>query len=65
MILTENSLKVLRARYLLKDEAGRVRESPEELFRRVASAVASAETQYGEDAPSWQEKFYELLRSKF
>ena len=61
MILTENSLKVLRARYLLKDEAGRVTESPEGLFRRVASAVASAESLYDEDASYWQERFYELL----
>ncbi len=34
--LTENALVVLRSRYLAKDENGRVIETPEEMFRRVA-----------------------------
>jgi ribonucleoside-diphosphate reductase alpha chain len=47
MDLTVNALKVLHARYLLKDESGRVVESPREMFGRVARAVAQAEEQYG------------------
>ena len=36
--LSENALKVLERRYLKKDEEGRVIETPEEMFLRVASA---------------------------
>lgn len=61
MRLTPNALKVLRARYLLKDGHGAVIETPEELFRRVASSIASAEKLYGEDPIIWQDKFYSLL----
>jgi len=39
----ENALKVLERRYLLRDEGGAIVETPEELFRRVARAVAAAE----------------------
>jgi ribonucleoside-diphosphate reductase alpha chain len=40
--LTENALKVLEARYLRRDPRGRVIETPEELFRRVARSIAQA-----------------------
>jgi ribonucleoside-diphosphate reductase alpha chain len=39
----ENARHVLERRYLLRDEAGAVIETPEGLFRRVARAVAEAE----------------------
>ncbi len=41
--LSENALQVLARRYLLRDEAGQPVETPQELFRRVAEAVAQAE----------------------
>lgn len=63
MQLTENALTVLRARYLLRDETGKVIETPDEMFRRVASAVASAENQYNGDSAYWEEKFYELMHN--
>ena len=44
--LSENALVTLRARYLLKDDRGRPRESPEELFMRVARAISAAEEPY-------------------
>jgi ribonucleoside-diphosphate reductase alpha chain len=47
--LTENSLAVLRARYLAKDENGEITETPEALIHRVAAAVAAAEKEYGGD----------------
>jgi len=46
--LTPNALKVLEVRYLKKDGNGKVIETPEEMFRRVAGTVASAERTYGE-----------------
>lgn len=63
MNLTENALKALKARYLLKDERGKVIETPEGMFRRVARTIAAAETQYGGNAAEWEEKFYELMTS--
>jgi len=61
MELSENAIKVLRARYLLKNEQGNITETPDGMFRRVASAIASAEKLYGEDPSLWQERFYDLL----
>jgi ribonucleoside-diphosphate reductase alpha chain len=63
MQLSGNALKVLQARYLLKDEKARIIETPEEMFRRVASGVAGAERLYNEDAVYWEDKFYELMTS--
>ncbi len=61
MELTENALKVLRARYLFKDENGDVIETPEKMFERVAKTVASAEGLYGGSPDEWEEKFYSLM----
>ncbi len=44
--LTDNALQVLRARYLAR-ENGVVVETPEQLFRRVASHIAAVETALG------------------
>ena len=61
--LTENALRVLERRYLKKDSQGQVIETPQEMFRRVARAVASAELVYdpGADVKAWEERFYRLM----
>lgn len=41
--LSDNALRVLEERYLLKDEDGKVIETPDELFWRVARSVAASE----------------------
>lgn len=41
--ITENSRTVLERRYLKKDSSGKVSESPEQMFRRVAAHIAQAE----------------------
>ncbi len=61
--LTQNALKVLQARYLLKNEKGEVIETPEEMFRRVASHVAASEELYGNSKEVWQERFFEIMTS--
>lgn len=61
MSLTENALKTLEARYLLKDENGNVIETPEAMFRRVACAISSAERLYGGDPALWEDRFYEIM----
>lgn len=62
--LSPNQLKVLRNRYLLKDQDGNVIETPSELFRRVARTLAKVEEQY--KTPKAQIKkieddFYEVM----
>lgn len=41
--LSPNQLKVLQSRYLMKDEDGKVIETPSEMFRRVARTLARVE----------------------
>ena len=49
-VLTDNAVRTLRARYLMRDEAGNVQETPGQLLDRVARCVAAAERRYGGDA---------------
>lgn len=58
--ITYNALKVLEARYLLKDpESRRFIETPQKLFRRVASFIAKPEPP--ELRGVYEEKFYEFM----
>jgi ribonucleoside-diphosphate reductase alpha chain len=61
MNLIGNALRVLQQRYLIKDQQGKVIETPEEMFRRVAKAVAGAEDIYRGHPQEWEETFYHLL----
>lgn len=63
--LTNNALVVLARRYLKKDEQGRIVETPEEMFRRVARTIAQADLLYYENADidALAEVFYELMTS--
>ncbi len=47
--LDVNAIKVLQERYLLKNEKGEIIETPTELFKRVARAVAHVDKYYGEN----------------
>ncbi|MCK4937083.1 MAG: adenosylcobalamin-dependent ribonucleoside-diphosphate reductase [Methanosarcinales archaeon] len=60
MELSDNAQRVLRHRYLLKDEHGNVNETPDQMFCRVASYVASADDLYGDMTGSEQE-FYSIM----
>ena len=59
--LSVNALSVLKRRYLLKDEHGRIVETPGQMFRRVARAIAQADKLYGEDPSKAEEKFHRLM----
>jgi len=64
--LSENALKVLQSRYLIKDQQGRYIETPGQLFDRVASVVAGAEAAYGADArqvEQWHKTYYDMMAS--
>ncbi|MDD2572953.1 MAG: vitamin B12-dependent ribonucleotide reductase [Bacillota bacterium] len=63
MQLSDNALRVLERRYLTKNERGEPIETPEEMFRRVAHEIASAEADYntGANPKELEETFYRLL----
>ncbi len=63
--LSENALRVLERRYLKKDAQGQVIETPQEMFRRVAEVIASAELGYDAkaDVKAREEEFYQLMAS--
>jgi ribonucleoside-diphosphate reductase alpha chain len=63
--LSENAVQVLERRYLEKDKQGKVIETAQEMFRRVAGAIASAELIYNPkaDVKAWEEGFYQLMAS--
>ena len=62
-MLTKNAVKVLEKRYLIKDKNGRPVETPEQMFRRVASTIAAADKIYdgSADVSATEEKFYKLM----
>jgi ribonucleoside-diphosphate reductase alpha chain len=65
-ILSENAMTVLENRYLIRDEHGKLTETPGQLFKRVARLVASIEANYGSNESeinNWHKKFYELMAS--
>ncbi len=59
--LTVNAIEVLRRRYLLRDEQGNIIETPDQLFRRVAKALAGVNRMHGEDPKKSEEEFYKIM----
>jgi ribonucleoside-diphosphate reductase alpha chain len=64
-VLTSNAIKVLEKRYLIKDENGKTIETPEQMFRRVASTIAAADSLYDRSADTkvTEETFYNLMNN--
>jgi ribonucleoside-diphosphate reductase alpha chain len=60
--LTSNARTVLERRYLLRNERGEVAETPEALFARVATAIASVEPSE-ELRREWAQRFYDAMAS--
>jgi ribonucleoside-diphosphate reductase alpha chain len=69
LTLSPNAVTVLERRYLARDESGKLTETPEGLFRRVAKNIAQAERGYApsgqaeEAAAAWEECFFSLMTS--
>jgi ribonucleoside-diphosphate reductase alpha chain len=62
-LLSGNAKRVLERRYLKKDADGKVIETPESMFRRVARHIAKAEEKYGDTAQvaKMQQLFYRMM----
>ncbi|MBI4276265.1 adenosylcobalamin-dependent ribonucleoside-diphosphate reductase [Candidatus Uhrbacteria bacterium] len=61
---TENAIRVIEKRYLVRDEEGRTVETPKGMFRRIARALAVVEADYGANEAQvkfWEEQFYTVL----
>src|SRR5207247_6914432 len=59
--ISPNAVRVLKKRYLAKDENGKVIETPEGMFRRVAHNLVQADALYGatpEEVRATEEEFY-------
>jgi len=58
-----NATKVLKTRYLMKDYEGKIIETPRQMFRRVAKAVAEADLIYDKksDVEETVETFYQVM----
>ena len=59
--LSDNARVILEKRYLMRDDGGNPAEGPEELFRRVAGAVALGESEAAR--PLWEARYYNLMTS--
>jgi ribonucleoside-diphosphate reductase alpha chain len=62
--LTDIAHTVLKKRYLIKDNQGRVAETPETMFRRVADTIASIDARYGaapDQVRARSDQFYRLM----
>jgi ribonucleoside-diphosphate reductase alpha chain len=62
--LSENALKVLERRYLKRDKFGKVTETADEMFHRVASAIAAADKLHRkspQEIEIIENKFYEAM----
>ncbi|MBD5559989.1 MAG: vitamin B12-dependent ribonucleotide reductase [Clostridia bacterium] len=62
-MLSKNALTVLARRYLKKDVEGNPVEGPEDMFRRVALAVAEGDRLFdpGADVEASAERFYDMM----
>lgn len=58
--ISEAGRTVLEARYLRRDSEGKVVESPDEMFRRVAVRLAEAEK---DGKSEWSDEFYQVMAS--
>lgn len=58
-----NAIEVLRSRYLLRDESGRISETPRQMFMRVARAIGKVDERYGgkKDAKRSIREFFGLM----
>lgn len=68
MNLSQNAVKVLEKRYLKRDTNGNCTEKPEDMFARVANAIAQGDRQFGkseEEIKALAEEFYDTITNLY
>ena len=63
-LVSENALRILEKRYLLRNEKGDIIETPKEMYERVAKAIASVDKSYPvfkDRVLETEEKFYYIM----
>ena len=61
---SNNALEVLKRRYLVKDENGKIIESPRQMVERISNNIAQADRNYGaseEEVQATAKKFYDVM----
>lgn len=56
--------RILKERYLMKDDQGELIETPQEMLWRVADAMAEVERRYGaseQKVDNWRNEFYDIM----
>ena len=63
MAISENARAVLEKRYLMRDEQGNPKETVDDLFHRVAGAIAAADKVFDPqaDTAATAERFYRMM----
>lgn len=65
---SNNAIKVLERRYLLRDNDGNIEETPAAMIYRVASTLAAADREYGanqQEIDKVTEEFYEYISKRY
>ena len=59
-VFSDNAMAVLKKRYLRKDDHGKVLETPEDMLKRIAANIASADLKYhsSEEVRRIEKEFY-------
>lgn len=64
LAISENALKVFARKYLVKNDQGEYTETPEDVYRRVARALALVEKRYNktdEQVQKYEDAFYDIM----
>ena len=64
---SENALKMMKKRYLLRDEQGNILENPAQMLHRIAHALAEVEKQYGKssyEVEQIEKDFFYIMANK-
>ncbi|MHA1269562.1 MAG: adenosylcobalamin-dependent ribonucleoside-diphosphate reductase [Candidatus Helarchaeota archaeon] len=66
VFFTKIATKILEARYLIKDKNGNILETPEEMLKRVAKNIASADLKYNyseKEVSKFEKEFFDVMDS--
>ncbi len=63
MKFSANALKVLEERYLLKDDKGKIIETPIQMFKRVSKTIASVDKKFKRNPKKAEKEFFEIMKN--